>query len=69
MRVSVKGLVQGVGFRPFVYNMARSLGLTGWVNNTAEGVIVEVEGKRGWGPALSLPLYQLYQLRSPFYHH
>jgi hydrogenase maturation protein HypF len=43
-RVKVTGVVQGVGFRPFVYNLARSLELTGWVNNTAEGVFAEVEG-------------------------
>jgi hydrogenase maturation protein HypF len=43
-RLRITGVVQGVGFRPFVYNLARSLGLSGWVNNTAEGVFVEVEG-------------------------
>ncbi|MDO8963448.1 MAG: carbamoyltransferase HypF [Coriobacteriia bacterium] len=43
-RVSVTGVVQGVGFRPFVYNLARQRGLTGWVNNTAEGVTVVIEG-------------------------
>jgi hydrogenase maturation protein HypF len=38
------GVVQGVGFRPFVYTLARSRGLTGWVNNTAEGVTIVIEG-------------------------
>jgi len=37
-------VVQGVGFRPFVYNLARGLGLTGWVTNTAAGVELAVQG-------------------------
>lgn len=44
MRVVLRGAVQGVGFRPFVYRLARSLGLTGWVSNSSAGVIVDVEG-------------------------
>ncbi len=43
-RVRAAGLVQGVGFRPYVYALARELGLTGWVRNTSGGVIAEVEG-------------------------
>ncbi len=43
-RVEVAGVVQGVGFRPFVYSLARARGLTGWVNNTAQGVTIVVEG-------------------------
>jgi hydrogenase maturation protein HypF len=43
-RLIVKGIVQGVGFRPTVYNLARSLGLNGFIINTSDGVIVEVEG-------------------------
>jgi hydrogenase maturation protein HypF len=43
-RIEVSGVVQGVGFRPFVYTLALSRGLTGWVNNTAEGVTIVVEG-------------------------
>ena len=45
-RVEVRGVVQGVGFRPFVYGLARTLGLRGWVNNTSEGVTIVVEGER-----------------------
>jgi hydrogenase maturation protein HypF len=45
-RTTVKGIVQGVGFRPFVYQLARSLGLGGWVRNTSEGVIIETEGEQ-----------------------
>jgi hydrogenase maturation protein HypF len=35
--------IQGVGFRPFVYGLALDLGLTGWVNNSPQGVTIEVE--------------------------
>ncbi|MFF3448121.1 carbamoyltransferase HypF [Streptomyces sp. NPDC002667] len=45
--VTVTGVVQGVGFRPFVYTLARELGLTGWVTNNARGVEAEVEGPAG----------------------
>ena len=43
-RLEIGGAVQGVGFRPFVYRAAHALGLTGWVGNSPEGVIVEAEG-------------------------
>jgi hydrogenase maturation protein HypF len=43
-RFVVQGLVQGVGFRPFVYGLASALGLTGSVANTPAGVVAEVEG-------------------------
>ena len=44
VRVTMQGVVQGVGFRPFVYRLAHSLRLSGWVSNTADGVVIEVEG-------------------------
>jgi hydrogenase maturation protein HypF len=44
-RLTVRGQVQGVGFRPTVYKVARGRGLTGRVMNTPEGVIVEVQGE------------------------
>ena len=41
----VRGLVQGVGFRPTVYRIALELGLSGTVWNDAEGVVVHLEGE------------------------
>lgn len=43
-RIHVEGIVQGVGFRPFVFNLAERYGLAGWVLNNATGVVIEVEG-------------------------
>ena len=43
-RIEVRGIVQGVGFRPFVYRLAPELALAGWVNNDGAGVTIEVEG-------------------------
>ena len=40
----VTGVVQGVGFRPFVYTLARRLGVNGWVKNTSDGVFAHAEG-------------------------
>lgn len=46
LRVEIRGAVQGVGFRPFVWRLATGLGLAGWVLNDVRGVFVEVEGPR-----------------------
>lgn len=46
-RISAKGVVQGVGFRPFIYGLAKKYRLNGWVRNTSEDVKIEVEGERG----------------------
>lgn len=43
--IKIKGMVQGVGFRPYVYNLAGSMKLSGFVKNTSEGVLIDVEGK------------------------
>jgi hydrogenase maturation protein HypF len=43
--ISVKGVVQGVGFRPFLYQLATRLNLKGWVCNTSAEVKIEVEGE------------------------
>ena len=45
LRVHISGIVQGVGFRPFVYNLATRLDLKGWVNNTSAGVDIHIEGE------------------------
>jgi hydrogenase maturation protein HypF len=44
LQVRVRGIVQGVGFRPFIYNLALQNQLTGWVRNTSSGVEIEVNG-------------------------
>jgi len=46
-RVVIAGVVQGVGFRPFVHGLAHELGVAGVVGNDAEGVFIEVEGAGG----------------------
>lgn len=43
-RIHISGVVQGVGFRPFVFSLATRLGLAGWVRNTSAGVDIEVDG-------------------------
>ena len=47
MKIAVRGAVQGVGFRPFVYRLATELNLKGWVINSAQGVFIEIEGAPG----------------------
>ncbi|MCP4751302.1 MAG: carbamoyltransferase HypF [Proteobacteria bacterium] len=47
LRIAIRGVVQGVGFRPFVFRLAEELGLHGWVMNSSQGVFVEIEGSRG----------------------
>jgi hydrogenase maturation protein HypF len=42
--IHINGIVQGVGFRPFIYNLALDNNLTGWVCNSASGVDIEVSG-------------------------
>ena len=46
LKLAVRGAVQGVGFRPFVFRLATGLQLAGWVNNSTQGVFIEVEGPR-----------------------
>jgi hydrogenase maturation protein HypF len=47
LAVEVRGIVQGVGFRPFVYRLAGRLDLTGFVRNDTDGVYIEIEGDPG----------------------
>ncbi|WP_271254658.1 carbamoyltransferase HypF [Pseudanabaena sp. Chao 1811] len=44
LNLHISGSVQGIGFRPFVYRLAKELELKGWVNNNAQGVAIAVEG-------------------------
>jgi len=46
LKISVRGVVQGVGFRPFVYQLASRHKLAGWVCNTSGDVSIEVEGRQ-----------------------
>lgn len=61
-RLEIEGIVQGVGFRPFVYQTARRIGLGGWVRNDSRGVTIEVEGE---GSALVDFLRQLREELPP----
>jgi len=45
LQIKVRGVVQGVGFRPFVYRLANKFHLSGWVRNTSGNVTIEVEGQ------------------------
>jgi len=45
-QIRVRGLVQGVGFRPYVWRLANELGLNGWVRNDGAGVRIAVDGER-----------------------
>ena len=47
VHINVRGVVQGVGFRPFIYQLATKYNLKGWVCNTSEDVKIEVEGEAG----------------------
>src|SRR5208283_108674 len=47
--LTVKGTVQGVGFRPFVYNLAKDLGIRGYIKNSSGGVFIEAEGENSAG--------------------
>ncbi len=60
--VTITGVVQGVGFRPFVYNLATRLGLSGWVLNHSGGVDLEAEGPE---PALQTFLTALREEAPP----
>ena len=46
LHIVIRGAVQGVGFRPFIYQLAHEMSLTGWVLNGMQGVVIEVEGEK-----------------------
>jgi hydrogenase maturation protein HypF len=56
VRIRIEGVVQGVGFRPFVHRLAAELGLAGFVHNDERGVVIEAEGA---APALEALLARL----------
>ncbi|HHT9126117.1 MAG TPA: carbamoyltransferase HypF [Candidatus Brocadiia bacterium] len=60
MQISARGLVQGVGFRPFVYNLAKRFSLSGFVQNDTDGVLIDVEGNDD-----SVKEFLAYLLESP----
>ena len=60
LRLRVRGVVQGVGFRPFVFRLAHTHGLAGWVLNGEDGVEIHVEG-----PASSLTAFALALTAEP----
>lgn len=66
-KITVKGIVQGVGFRPYVYTLADSLKLKGYVTNTSDGVSIDVEGENveefiARLPAEAPDLSQIYEV-------
>jgi hydrogenase maturation protein HypF len=60
LKLWIRGAVQGVGFRPFVYRLATELALTGWVSNSSAGVLIEVEG-----PPATLDRFRIRVEREP----
>ena len=56
LRIEIRGVVQGVGFRPFVYRLAQEHALVGWVRNLSWGVEIQVEGR---GEALQAFVWHL----------
>jgi hydrogenase maturation protein HypF len=60
-KASINGIVQGVGFRPFIYQLAREKGLGGYIANTSTGVDIEVEGE----PGTIETFFQEIHLRKP----
>ncbi len=62
VRIVIRGAVQGVGFRPFVYRLATEMGLPGWVMNSPQGVFIEVEGVK---PRLDAFILRIEKERPP----
>jgi hydrogenase maturation protein HypF len=77
VEIDITGIVQGIGFRPFVYNLAKTHSIRGWVLNNGKGVFIDAEGEDGNLhqfvqdiPALAPPLARIesFQVRhlNPF---
>ena len=62
LHIAIRGAVQGVGFRPFIYRLATELRLTGWVANSPQGVFLEAEGEK---PLLDSFLIRIEKERPP----
>ncbi len=62
LKIILRGIVQGVGFRPFIYKLAQRYHLNGYVLNSAEGVSIEVEGEE---ELLDLFLRSIYEELPP----
>jgi len=62
LHITIRGAVQGVGFRPFIYRLAAELELHGWVSNSPQGVFLEVEGEK---PLLEKFLVRIEKERPP----
>lgn len=62
IKIEIRGIVQGVGFRPFIYNLARECHLRGYVLNDTDGVEVEAEGSK---PDLDRFLNRIRSLAPP----
>ena len=45
-RITIKGIVQGIGFRPYIYNLAKDNNLYGYIFNNSSGVEIDIENKR-----------------------
>lgn len=58
LRLAIRGRVQGVGFRPFIWRTAQAAGLSGFVHNTGEGVTIELQGSSSQLDAFQLHLQQ-----------
>ena len=64
-RIHITGIVQGVGFRPFVFGLAKKFTLQGWVRNTSAGVDIEIDGTE---PSLNEFIDELWTKAPPLAH-
>src|SRR3972149_626269 len=62
VNIAIRGAVQGVGFRPFIYRLATEMDLPGWVLNSPQGVFIEAEGEK---PILDAFLFRIEKEKPP----
>lgn len=65
VRIVLQGVVQGVGFRPFVYSLANEMNITGWVNNSSIGLCIEAESEK---PVLDIFIARLHAEKPKLSH-